>query len=260
LNTHYPQAGTTKRNRGSVSIHELCFILLVLGLLTVITISQLGGVRDRAHQARCVGNLKQINVLFNIYRTTCRRYPDQPLGDFRPLAGLTDDYGILVCPGSSDGEVDAEALDCGTSYRYFSSVRSIERAAARSAGTYGTNSDGVHIRHDQDRGHGNDPDKLDEDNPAWQRKYGQSQYVFDPGCPDRNWEHARGAIYDRDYSHHDGTINIIYLENGRWERIEAAIQADETQEEIQIDYSDEFDDEEEPPEVGIRDGGGNGNG
>ena len=237
--------------RGSVSVQELCCVLLVLGLLTVIAISQLGGVRERAHQARCVGNLKQINVLFNIYRSTFRRYPDQPLGDFSPLAGLTDDHGIFACPGSTEEDLDADALNCGTSYRYFTSAQSLDRAAAQSAGIYsGTTAEGAAIRHDPNRGHGNDPDRLDEDNPAWQRKYGQSQLVFDPGRPVRNWKHRGGAIFDRDYSFHEGTINLIYLENGRWERLSATVQATQAQAEPPVDYSDEFDDEEEPPEVG----------
>jgi type II secretory pathway pseudopilin PulG len=192
-----------------------------VGLLVAILVASIGNLRDRARTAKCVGNLKQISVLMNVYRTAHLRYPEALLDDFRPLAELTNDYSIFVCPGSDDTVRSVADLHGKTSYRYFGSLSLLTRLATGSAGgTSGTV--GSVISTDRDRGHGNDSDHVDEDNPAWQRKHPQT-LVFDPSAPIKSWKHQCGAVYDQVYSQHDGVLNMVHLENGRWESIPYAV-------------------------------------
>lgn len=197
--------GITGPLNGSTSITELCFITFLFGVLAVLCTSGIGAAKERARIARCVGNLKQLASMVDLYKTIHLRYPrNTSIDDFRSFSELTKDYGVFTCPSTDHRVSDVSDLDGGTSYRYFASRRALSR---------------MFLDNDFNHGHGNDTDKIDEDNR------GESYSVkLDASRPDRFWQQESGAIYDRDFDHHDGFMNVIYLEDNRWDRLHESVE------------------------------------
>ena len=216
------QTAAASPERGSILISELVTIVLISAVLLTVSISQLHTLRERARRVRCVGNLKQIAMMMNMYRSIHRCFPRAPLADFSPLRDLVEDYGTFSCP-STNVKVTAPAeLDGGTSYRYFGRLADLRGLAGLVGGTANTIGQ-ITIDGDENRGHGNDTDRYDEDNPGKKpRDLGAGGYrLFDPDDPGKYWEGqgGYGAVYDDDYSHHDGQINLIFLQTCRWARV-----------------------------------------
>jgi len=82
------------------------------------------------------------------------------------------------------------------------------------------------LDNDHNHGHGNDTDKLDEDNRG-----ASYSAKFDASRPDLFWQQDSGAICDREFDHHGGYINIIYLEDNRWDRLHESVEIIVTPEE-----------------------------
>src|SRR5205823_5839001 len=49
------------------SLLELLFVLVILGLLTALLFPLFGGIRAKARQAVCVGNMRQLGMAFRLY-------------------------------------------------------------------------------------------------------------------------------------------------------------------------------------------------
>jgi hypothetical protein len=197
--------------RGSFSLAEIFVVIALTGLISVPIVGQMGWLRSQARMAECVSNIKQIALLLNIYRVENMKYPRAALDDFRPIGSGSPDFGIFICPGTDDKVNSLSDLAGGSSYRYFGRTGIASWAMA----VYG---DGLiqTLDGDSDRGHGNDADGYDEDNP------GHSTGTFYTSHPLAHWnpKSRYGAIYDSDYGHHDGRINLIHIKDGSWERIE----------------------------------------
>ena len=204
--------------RGSFSLGETFVVIALAGMVSIPIVGQMGRLRSQTRMAECVNNLKQIAVLLNIYRTEHMKYPRAALDDFRPIGAGASDFGIFICPGTDDKVDSLSDLAGGTSYRYFGS----NGIASWAMSVFG---DGLiatpYVEGDANRGHGNDADGFDEDNPgrSGDRK---SVLAFDTSDPLKRWDrkNSYGAIYDSDYDHHDGRINLIHLKDSSWEEIE----------------------------------------
>ena len=312
------QTGDRSSCRGSISIFELGVIVLLLALMAYLGVSQVNAIRERSRIAKCVGNLRQIVVLMKLYRTEFRRYPTTALDDFRPLADLTEDYGMFVCPSSGKQLASAQDLNGKTSYKFFGTLEDVERFYAGSegggndgggGGSGGSNGDGdgdgseekvtichippgnpdnahtitisrsaldAHLAHGdtigeceespgkgKGKGKGKGSDKkvtichIPPGNPDNAHTITISESaldshlahgdtigdcgsdsgtggsggsggseevpsgVFSPSDPRSTWDTSRqfGAVYDRSYSNHGETLNIVYLDTGQWESL-----------------------------------------
>ena len=310
------RTGDRSSCRGSISIVELGVIVLLLALMTYLGVSQVNAIRERSRIAKCVGNLRQIVVLMKLYRTEFRRYPTTALDDFRPLADLTEDYGMFVCPSSGKQLASAQDLNGKTSYKFFGTLEDVERFYAGSegggndgggGGSGGSNGDGdgdgseekvtichippgnpdnahtitisrsaldAHLAHGdtigeceespgKGKGKGKGSDKkvtichIPPGNPDNAHTITISESaldshlahgdtigdcgsdsgtggsggsggseevpsgVFSPSDPRSTWDTSRqfGAVYDRSYSNHGETLNIVYLDTGQWESL-----------------------------------------
>ena len=220
------RTSATPPERGSMLISELVTIVLISAVLLTVSISQLHTLRERARRVRCVGNLKQIAMTMNMYRSIHRRFPKAPLADFSPLRDLVEDYDTFSCPSTDVRMTSPEELNGGTSYRYFGRLGDLRGLAGLVGGTANTVGRIV-IDGDENHGHGNDSDGYDEDNPGKKpRDLGAGGYrLFDPDDPGKYWtgQGGYGAIYDDDYSHHDGQLNLVFLQTCQWARVRQGV-------------------------------------
>jgi len=101
---------------------ELLVVIAILALLSAIGWSVAGSVRERALQAECMNNMRQIGIALRLYADEHRRYPETTHTSDSPeqawvalLEGYLDDYDeARICPADPKA---AERLEAeGTSY------------------------------------------------------------------------------------------------------------------------------------------------
>ena len=173
---------------------ELLTTISIIAILASTLLPALSRSRDMAKQTVCINNLRQMAIAANLYaRTHDETYPvrERFLDDFTPffkyMGGSRD---IFVCPGNpnSVGKIESDAqLVGGTDYLYWAAfdIPDVEK-------------NGGH-----NNGHGNNDwsYNIDPSNPKFQRILADK--IKQP------------VVYDRCGPAHFGTIDIVYLEEGR---------------------------------------------
>ncbi|MDA0839972.1 MAG: DUF1559 domain-containing protein, partial [Planctomycetota bacterium] len=177
---------SSRAQESGFSLMEMTVGMGIIALLIAVLLPAISVVREKARVLTCIGNLQQITVGLNMYKSAFLRYPQEPLGDFRPLAGFIQENDLFECPSTDVDVKDLQDLNDRTSYRYFGKRTDLKRKGLSS------------------------------------KTLGDSTEAFDPADPGRVWKdkYTYGAVYDRDYTnHYDFCMNIVYLDDSHWERL-----------------------------------------
>ncbi|MFH2068707.1 MAG: DUF1559 domain-containing protein [Candidatus Omnitrophota bacterium] len=101
------QAARAKHKRGFTLI-ELLAAIAIISILAGMLLPALSQTREKARQAQCLNNLKQIGMAFMMYANDYHGYApantvkdyrwNQALNDFGYLKGTNKKGGVFVCP------------------------------------------------------------------------------------------------------------------------------------------------------------------
>ena len=95
------------RNNGSLSftLIELLVVIAIVAVLAALLLPALKGARDAARTAYCANNMRQLGMIFTIYKDDNNFYPPglRNAGSLTPMSGLVPDYckKLPRCPKGS---------------------------------------------------------------------------------------------------------------------------------------------------------------
>lgn len=106
------------RRTHGFTIIELLVVLAIIGLLAGMLLPALQSIKEKARQAQCKSNLKQIGLGLAAYHTAYDRYPNSAGAAFLGALYATDhvpDSRAFICPSSQDPNSDTLLLQSYTS-------------------------------------------------------------------------------------------------------------------------------------------------
>ncbi|CAN5776027.1 hypothetical protein BH09VER1_BH09VER1_17150 [soil metagenome] len=98
-----------RRNNAAFTLTELLVVVAIIGLLFALLLSSVNGVKERARTTQCMGRMKNVATMFNVYASeNDDMYPQyvyssgapritNPYDFLRPYMG-TDDQKVWHCP------------------------------------------------------------------------------------------------------------------------------------------------------------------
>ncbi|MGI9014013.1 MAG: type II secretion system protein [Phycisphaerales bacterium] len=124
---HGSTCAVARRRTRAFSLVEIIVVMGIIGVLAAIILPVAATVRDKAHEAECQSNLRQIGAAIEVYRQNNDRLLPRaaplPSGDpFSPPDGLNGALKRIIDPKSrvylcpADDDPGAEVI--GTSYFY----------------------------------------------------------------------------------------------------------------------------------------------
>ncbi|AHF91470.1 hypothetical protein OPIT5_15825 [Opitutaceae bacterium TAV5] len=109
----FPPVLTVSRRLRAFTLIELLVVIAIIGVLAAILIPVMGAVRGKAHQARCLGNLRGLGIAFFQYQVENRDlFPPAADGTtaWDGLLGFTPEKGaVLHCPVDRVARATGEA-------------------------------------------------------------------------------------------------------------------------------------------------------
>lgn len=181
------------RNKpGLFSLVELIIVIVVLAVLFAILIPGLSHAKEYAYDLVCKSNIRQIGMAYRAYAADNRNlYPvvDRWLDDFKPVYPYIRTLGIFVCPKSNTEALTSyDDLTGNTDYYAGATITDIEKC--------------------ENNGHGNNPYDFDISNPST-----VTQAVV-------NSKTNRRCIYDKYYLNHFDQLNVLFLDNLTFEKVD----------------------------------------
>ena len=118
--------------RGGFTLIELLVVIAIIVILVGLLFAVIGPAREKARQATCMNNLRQLVSALKVYKEDNKRYPGPPyfdganntyVGGFWDLheAGYIDTWDLLICRD----DVDAKRDTAGCKQRGYSSYSGV---------------------------------------------------------------------------------------------------------------------------------------
>ncbi len=197
-------AEISKASQKHFTLIEILLVVSVILILATVGISSLARSKQRAHEAYCANNLRQLGLAANMYQNDFKNYPYtlRFLDDFTQFYPYLKSLPVFVCKGSpfSVSRVpDTASLVGKTDYlycfmgTYFEDLEKNTGKNNSNKGNGGNNGMGNNIG----------PYQIDPSNPKFQRIAGDK-------IQDR-------VIYDRTGPAHAGRINLCFILDTRVE-------------------------------------------
>ena len=191
-----PSTDPGPQSQKAFTLIQLMVVIGIIAVLAAVSISTLTRARHLALLTSCANNMRQIAQAGNLYRSNSGGlWPplqySSGFSDFTLFAPYTSNYDIFRCPAS------------GTEF-----INSVEQLVEVTDYVYMSDMSAQFTDNDFNRGHGNTAG-FDPGNPVANRIL---SYLFNRNQIDDY------IIFDASADHHDGTVNVCWLRDGRVEQ------------------------------------------
>ena len=194
----------SKISQKHFTLIEILLVVSVILILATLGVSSLARSKQKAHEAYCANNLRQLGLAANMYLNDYKKYPytERFLDDFTQFYFYTKSLPVFVCKGSPftiSRLPDSASLVGKTDYLYCfmgTYFVDLEKNAAKNnsnKGNGGNNGMGNNIG----------PYQIDPSNPKFQRVVADKIQDL--------------VIYDRRGPAHSGRINLCFVLDTRVE-------------------------------------------
>lgn len=102
------------RNQKGFTLIELLVVIAIIGLLSTLAVVSLDSAREKARDAKRLGDVKQFQTALELYYTDVGQYPTQGVSDPIILGRATDCEGQVCSTLSSDNGF--ASIVAGTTY------------------------------------------------------------------------------------------------------------------------------------------------